>query len=95
MSTPGSQLLIIVSREEPLVCVHLTQVFAENERVEVVLDRRVARRRSPDGQPAFTRDRRQHDVGSSLDRLGWAIVLRPRGEAAQSATSLAEGRVLQ
>ncbi|HEV8642771.1 MAG TPA: hypothetical protein VGV13_16910 [Methylomirabilota bacterium] len=79
-------LLIIVARHEPLVYAHLSQVFADNEHVEVVLDRRLGGRRSPEGQAGSAHDRRQHDVSTSLDRLGWAIVRRSastsRGQAA-------------
>lgn len=86
MRSRPPRLLIIVSRHETLVYAHLSQVFADNAHVEVILDRRVADRHLPERQPIFPGERRQHDISSSLDRLGWAIVRRStrtwRGRAA-------------
>ncbi|OLC16199.1 MAG: hypothetical protein AUH29_05675 [Candidatus Rokubacteria bacterium 13_1_40CM_69_27] len=86
MNHRSRPLLIIVSRHELLVYAHLFQVFADSEHVEVVLDRRLDGRRSPDGQSGSAHDRRQHDISSSLNTLGWAIVRRStpasRGRAA-------------
>ena len=81
MKLPGDigPILIIVSREEAWLCHVLRDQFADDERVEVVLDRRFADRRRGNASPTFERrhrDRRQVDLSTALRFRGWATAHR-------------------
>src|SRR3989442_14849931 len=70
-------ILIIVSRDEPWLCQVIKDQFADDERVEVLLDRRCGERRQQDVPPTSERrqrERRQTDVGSTVRFRGWAVV---------------------
>jgi hypothetical protein len=79
-------ILIIVSRDEAWLYPVLRDQFAEDDRVEVLIDRRFAERRHRDEPPTHERrrqDRRQTDLSSALRFRGWATV-RHRRDAVDS-----------
>jgi hypothetical protein len=71
--------LLVVARENPHIYEYLKRMFAGNETLEVVLDRRGGDRRGqgmaklPDRRRS--NDRRHQEIDSQLRALGWAIVL--------------------
>ncbi len=71
--------LLVVARENPHIYEYLKRMFAGNETLEVVLDRRAGDRRGqgmaklPDRRRS--NDRRHQEIDSQLRALGWAIVL--------------------
>jgi hypothetical protein len=72
MTTGDARFLIIVARHERSLYGQLQQLFEDNERIEVVVDRRVV--------PPLLRshgEQRTLDVNPSLRTFGWAIVPRP------------------
>lgn len=74
-----AQILLVIARRQPERYRRLRQIFAEQNGIEVVLDRRVGERRQGDDPSPFERrrgERRQKDIGHDLDRLGWSIVHR-------------------
>ena len=73
-----AHLLIIVSRAEPAQFKYLKHVFGRDTG-EVILDRRIGNRRERAARAAAERrrrDRRQRDVTTDLQTLGWALVRR-------------------
>jgi hypothetical protein len=72
-------ILIIVSRDEAWLFQVFKDQFADDERVEVILDRRFRdRRRQSVGSASERRqaDRRQTDLGHALRFRGWATAHR-------------------
>jgi hypothetical protein len=70
--TTDARFLIIVARHERSLYGQLQHLFEDNERVEVVVDRRLI--------PPMLRshgEQRTLDVNPSLRTFGWAIVSRP------------------
>lgn len=71
------QILIVVSRREPLLYADFKKALADGEKVTVILDRRFPRRSSgaqtPLGEPR-SGDRRHDDISPSLRALGWAAM---------------------
>jgi hypothetical protein len=70
--TTDARFLIIVARHERSLRGQLQQLFEDNERIEVVVDRRMI--------PPLLRsngEQRTLDVNPSLRAIGWAIVPRP------------------
>jgi len=72
-------LRFIVSRESPKRFEYLARVFAKEETVQVILDRRVAERRvrqtSGDGSQRRRGDRRSRaHLDRELHTLGWALI---------------------
>jgi len=82
-SSPGTgkvrRQLLVVARDHPHIYEYLKRMFAGNETLEVVLDRRNGDRRRPGAahQPDRRRasDRRRQEIDSQLRALGWAIVM--------------------
>lgn len=72
MSARDARFLIIVARRERSLHMQLEQLFEDNERVEVVFDRRFA-----PSMPRPHGEQRTLDVEASLRTFGWAIVARP------------------
>jgi hypothetical protein len=71
-------LRIIVSRTVPSRFTYLKHVFA-SETVEVILDRRVKKRRQSGERVAAEKrhaERRQQDITEDLQKIGWALVRR-------------------
>jgi hypothetical protein len=80
MSAGDARFLIIVARHERSLYGQLQQLFEDNERVEVVTDRRLL--------PALLRyngEQRTLDVNPSLRTFGWAIVARPGAVPTETA----------
>jgi hypothetical protein len=81
-------IVIIVSREEAWLYQVLREQFAEDERVDVIIDRRFAERRLHGASPAVERrrqDRRQLDVNAALRFRGWATAPAQRDVVDSSA----------
>jgi hypothetical protein len=80
MRDGDARFLIIVARHEGSLYGQLQQLFEDNERVEVVVDRRLLppRLRSNGEQ-------RSLDVNPSLRTFGWAIVPRPGAVPTETA----------
>ncbi|MGH7391745.1 MAG: hypothetical protein ACREM3_20160 [Candidatus Rokuibacteriota bacterium] len=74
-----TRYLFVLSYSDPARFEMVQGRLAGKDDVEVVLDRRYRDRRRRDA-PAATEqrrsDRRQHDIGTTLDHLGWALVRR-------------------
>lgn len=80
MSARDVRFLIIVARAEGSLYGQLQQLFEDNDRVEVVVDRRLA--------PSVPRphgEQRTLDVSASLRTFGWAIVARPGAHPSEPA----------
>lgn len=91
MKLPDSlgRILLIVSRDEPWLYWILKDQFADEAKVDVLVDRRFRDRREQDLPPTVERrrrDRRQSDVTSALRTRGWAVVRYP-GETLPSVTT--------
>jgi hypothetical protein len=72
-------ILIIVSRHEAWLFQVFKEQFADDERVEVILDRRFRDRRRHSIAPSSERrqaDRRQTDVSHALRFRGWVTAHR-------------------
>jgi hypothetical protein len=70
--------LLIVARNREHLYGQLKQAFAENEQIQVIVDRRTGERRHrTQGTPAERRkaDRRNRKVEEQLRSIGWALVL--------------------
>ena len=71
VAEPPTRVLIIVSRDVPVLYGHLKYAFDGNDAVSVILDRR--RQALPIGHA----DRRWIAVETALRTLGWAVVRYP------------------
>ncbi len=75
--------MLVVAQDHPHVYEYLKRMFAGNDTVEVILDRRNGDRRRPGAthHPDRRRmsDRRRQEIDSQLRALGWAIVLLDTG----------------
>jgi hypothetical protein len=74
-----ARLVFIVSRERPELAQTLRREFADNNDVDVIVDRRIADR--PPGSAVadgavVPADRRQERIDERLRSLGWAIIWR-------------------
>ena len=73
-------LLFIVRRDQSDMYDYLSEAVRRDERVQVILDRRLAERRrvtTPTrDERRRGRNRRHQQVGGELDRLGLAVVRR-------------------
>lgn len=71
--------LLVVARENPHIYEYLKRMFAGNETLEVVMDRRKGDRRAQGAAQLPERrrsaDRRRQEVDQHLRALGWAIVM--------------------
>jgi hypothetical protein len=71
----------VVARENPHIYEYLKRMFAGNETLEVVMDRRKGDRRaqgtaqSPERRRSNSSDQRRQEIDHQLRALGWAIVL--------------------
>ena len=83
-SAPNGKLrkqLLVVARENPHIYEYLKRMFAGNETLEVVMDRRKGDRRGhgmarlPERRRTNSSDRRRQEIDHQLRALGWAIVL--------------------
>lgn len=74
-----TRYLFVLSYSDPRLFDMVQGRLAGTPGVEVVLDRRYRERRRRD-EPVGTEqrlvDRRRHDIASTLDNLGWALVRR-------------------
>ena len=80
MSDGDARFLVIVARHERSLYSQLQQLFEDNTRVEVVVDRRLI--------PPLVRahgEQRTLDVNPSLRTFGWAIVPRPGAVPSETA----------
>ena len=87
MRPSDARFLIIVAPREGSLHAQLQQLFEDNDRVEVVFDRR----RAPSAVRTHS-ERRALDVEASLRTFGWAIVARPgvcSGEPTERQTATA------
>jgi len=71
--------LLVVARDHPHIYEYLKRMFAGNDTLEVILDRRNGDRRRPatNHHPDRRRasDRRRQEIDSQLRALGWAVVM--------------------
>lgn len=71
--------LLVVAQENPHIYEYLKRMFAGNETLEVVMDRRKGDRRGQGMSQLPERrrssDRRRQEIDHQLRALGWAIVL--------------------
>jgi hypothetical protein len=72
MGAADTRFLIIVAPREHSLHAQLQQLFEDNDRVEVVFDRR-----DPSSGARHHDERRALEVEASLRTFGWAIVARP------------------
>lgn len=75
-----ARLLFIVSRAHGERYEHLKRTFADEEKIEVVLDRRRGERRWHDVDHEAERragDRRRRDLEEDLRTMGWVLVRQP------------------
>ena len=81
LGKPGKlrRQLLVVARDRPHIYEYLKRMFAGNETLEVIMDRRTTdrRRHGMSNLPERRRsgDRRRQEIDSHLRALGWAIVL--------------------
>jgi hypothetical protein len=79
--TMRGRLIFVVARTDTDRYDYLKRTFRDEEKVDVVLDRRRGERRWHDQAPGTDErrrgDRRRTDTGESLRSLGWALVRKP------------------
>jgi hypothetical protein len=80
MRASDARFLIIVARRECSLHAQLQQLFEDNDRVEVLFDRR----RGPSAVRPH-HERRALDVDASLRTFGWAIVACSAVRSGESA----------
>lgn len=76
------RLLFVVADSETRLYESLRKSFADEDSVEIVLDRRRGDRRRdslPVTEERRRGPRRTHDIANDLRRIGWAVVRRPAG----------------
>lgn len=81
MSGRALRYVCIVAHGQPDLLDLFTRFFADDADVEVVVDRRIGRRRSEAASAGWERRlaqrRRQPDVDAHLRKQGWALVRLP------------------